>query len=107
MAPDGSATHAAMPAAQAPPAARSRFASGRLLAGALAIALVAAVGAWRWMAEPAIALTNRDSILVGGFANATGDAVFDETLSMALKVQLGQSPFLTSCRTTGSPRSCG
>ena len=41
-----------------------------------------------------MALTNKDSILVGGFANSTGDPVFDETLSVALKVQLGQSPFL-------------
>ncbi len=53
------------------------------------------VGGWRWIrTAPAIALTNKDSILVGGFGNTTGDAVFDETIAMALKVQLGQSPFL-------------
>ena len=67
--------------------------------------------AWAWpaprrwsLARPAlapiaagprrVALTNRDSILIGSFANSTGETVFDETLTMALKVQLGQSPFL-------------
>ena len=43
---------------------------------------------------PALALTNRDQILIGSFANSTSEPVFDETLSTALKVQLGQSPFL-------------
>ena len=45
-------------------------------------------------AAPALALTNRDQLLIGAFDNSTGETVFDETLSMALKVQLGQSPFL-------------
>jgi tetratricopeptide (TPR) repeat protein len=60
------------------------------------LVLVVLAGGWRWArsSQTAIALTNRDSILIGGFANSTDDPVFDETLSMALKVQLGQSPFL-------------
>ena len=61
-----------------------------------ALSLVALAGGWRLDARPrpALALTNRDSILIGSFANSTGDPEFDETLTMALKVQLGQSPFL-------------
>ena len=97
MAPDVSATREALPAAQAPAAARRRFGpigSARWVVAAVAILLVSGVGAWRWMGSRTIALSNRDSIVVAGFANATGDPVFDETLSMALKVQLGQSPFL-------------
>ena len=39
-------------------------------------------------------LTDRDSIVIGQFENTTSDPVFDETLSTALKVHLGQSPFL-------------
>ena len=39
-------------------------------------------------------LSDRDTILVARFDNATSDAVFDETLATALRVQLGQSPFL-------------
>ena len=38
--------------------------------------------------------TDRDTIVLGDFTNATGDPVFDGTLKQALSVQLGQSPFL-------------
>jgi tetratricopeptide (TPR) repeat protein/predicted Ser/Thr protein kinase len=65
------------------------------LGGAVA-ALVAIVLAGYWLAvgRRAAALTDRDSILIGQFTNTTGDSVFDETLITALKVHLGQSPFL-------------
>ena len=39
-------------------------------------------------------LTERDSILLADFVNATGDPVFDATLREALAAQLSQSPFL-------------
>jgi tetratricopeptide (TPR) repeat protein/predicted Ser/Thr protein kinase len=39
-------------------------------------------------------LTNRDSVLLADFQNATGEAVFDGALTQALAVQLDQSPFL-------------
>jgi eukaryotic-like serine/threonine-protein kinase len=39
-------------------------------------------------------LTAKDTIIVGDFANSTGDAVFDGTLKQALSIQLEQSPFL-------------
>ena len=39
-------------------------------------------------------LTQRDEVLLAGFDNKTGEAVFDATLSQVLAVQLGQSPFL-------------
>ena len=50
--------------------------------------------AYVWHARHTAALTDRDSIVIGAFENTTGNAVFDETLVTALKVQLGQSPFL-------------
>ena len=40
------------------------------------------------------ALTEKDSVLLADFVNATGDAVFDGTLKQALAVQLEQSPYL-------------
>jgi tetratricopeptide (TPR) repeat protein len=40
------------------------------------------------------ALTDKDTIVLADFANATGDEVFDDTLKQALAVDLGQSPFL-------------
>jgi tetratricopeptide (TPR) repeat protein len=39
-------------------------------------------------------LSERDLVLLVGFENHTGEAVFDATLAQALAVQLGQSPFL-------------
>jgi tetratricopeptide (TPR) repeat protein/predicted Ser/Thr protein kinase len=39
-------------------------------------------------------LTEKDTIVLGDFANSTGDTVFDDTLKQALSVALNQSPFL-------------
>ena len=41
------------------------------------------------------ALTEKDTIVLADFANATGDPVFDGTLRQGLSVQLEQSPFLS------------
>jgi eukaryotic-like serine/threonine-protein kinase len=40
-------------------------------------------------------LTDKDTIVLADFANATGDPVFDDTLRQGLAVQLEQSPFLS------------
>jgi len=39
-------------------------------------------------------LTEQDTVVIGDFANNTGDLVFDHTLKTALTVALTQSPFL-------------
>ena len=39
-------------------------------------------------------LTDKDTLVLGDFTNATGDTVFDDTLKQGLSVQLEQSPFL-------------
>jgi tetratricopeptide (TPR) repeat protein len=39
-------------------------------------------------------LTDKDTVLVADFVNATGDTVFDGTLKQGLVVQLEQSPYL-------------
>jgi eukaryotic-like serine/threonine-protein kinase len=44
--------------------------------------------------RPAPKLTEKDTIVVGDFANSTGDPVFDDALKQALSVSLRQSPFL-------------
>ena len=64
----------------------------RALAGVAVVAAISAVTVWM-LRRPA-ALTDRDSIVIGQFENTTNDPVFDETLATALKVHLGQSPFL-------------
>ena len=40
-------------------------------------------------------LTDKDTIVLADFTNATGDTVFDGTLRQGLSVQLEQSPFLS------------
>ncbi len=78
------------PRTRGPRQRRRRYA----LAAAAALAvLVAGVAGWRVLQRPP-PLTERDPILLAGFENQTGEEVFDDTLSQALAVQLGQSPFL-------------
>jgi eukaryotic-like serine/threonine-protein kinase len=56
----------------------------------LIAALLAGALIWRW--QQARRLTEKDNIVVGDFANSTGDAVFDGTLRQGLSVELEQSP---------------
>jgi eukaryotic-like serine/threonine-protein kinase len=43
-------------------------------------------------------LTAEDTVVVGDFANSTGDPIFDDTLKSALTLTLRQSPFLNILR---------
>ena len=56
--------------------------------------VIAGLTGWKRFTAGGTALTDRDTLLVGAFENSTSDSVFDHTLDTALKVQLGQSPFL-------------
>jgi len=61
-----------------------------------AVALAAGiVGGLFWRSRQAPHLTEKDTIVLGDFANSTGDAVFDGTLREGLSVELAQSPFLS------------
>jgi len=60
----------------------------------LAILVAAVVLVFYGNAHRAVALTDKDTVLIGDFSNNTGDAVFDDTLKTALSVSLRQSPFL-------------
>jgi len=61
--------------------------------GAVALALAAGL-AIVLRPQKAPALTEKDTILIADFANTTGEAIFDDTLTQALAVNLGQSPYL-------------
>ncbi len=71
--------------------------SGRLkILVPAAVLIVAALigGALYFRSHPAAPLTEKDTIVLAGFDNTTGDAVFDDALKQALAVDLEQSPFL-------------
>jgi DNA-binding winged helix-turn-helix (wHTH) protein/Flp pilus assembly protein TadD len=62
----------------------------------LAVVLITAAAGtifWRW--RQSHRLTEKDTIVLGDFANSTADPVFDGTLREGLSVQLQQSPFLS------------
>jgi len=63
--------------------------------GAAAALLAAGAIAGYFSVHRAPRLTSRDTIVLGEFANKTGDPVFDDTLRQGLAVQLEQSPYLS------------
>ena len=83
----------------APPAApaSTRWTGRRYVWAGLAAAAVVglAIAGRLYFTRSAHTLSEKDTILVGDFANSTGDTVFDDTLKQALSVGLGQSPFLS------------
>src|SRR6266436_6232789 len=78
----------------ASPAAPTR---NRKIVAAMAVVVLAAgiAGGLLWRGRQARRLTEKDTNVLGDFANSTGDAVFDGTLREGLSVQLNQSPFLS------------
>jgi serine/threonine protein kinase len=61
----------------------------------LLIALLVAGGLYYRSHQQSKRLTDKDTIVLGDFANSTGDPIFDDTLKTALNVSLRQSPFLS------------
>ncbi|MBP7147437.1 MAG: protein kinase [Acidobacteria bacterium] len=65
------------------------------LGAAAAVVLAAAVMLARHQSGHPPALTEKDTLVLAEFTNATGDPVFDQALRQGLAVQLQQSPFLS------------
>jgi tetratricopeptide (TPR) repeat protein/predicted Ser/Thr protein kinase len=70
------------------------------IAVALSLFLVAVAGALALLMfgvrdHRALALTEKDTLVLADFTNTTGDPVFDGTLRQGLAIQLEQSPFLS------------
>jgi eukaryotic-like serine/threonine-protein kinase len=61
---------------------------------AVVIVAAAVAGVLYWRSHQTPKLTTKDTIVVGDFANSTGDPIFNDTLKQALAVSLRQSPFL-------------
>jgi eukaryotic-like serine/threonine-protein kinase len=58
------------------------------------ILLIVAGGLWRLVSRHQAVLGAKDTVVLGDFANSTGDPMFDETLRQGLAIQLRQSPYL-------------
>jgi serine/threonine protein kinase/tetratricopeptide (TPR) repeat protein len=91
--PDSSGRGSAAPSSGASTAAGAGPSRVGGIAVALVVIVAAAVG-YFYTHRPAPKLTEKDTLVVGDFANSTGDPVFDDALKQALGVSLGQSPFL-------------
>jgi eukaryotic-like serine/threonine-protein kinase len=65
------------------------------IAGAAIVVIGLTIGGWLFFTRKAQALTDKDTIVLADFTNATRDPVFDGTLRQGLSVQLEQSPFLS------------
>jgi DNA-binding winged helix-turn-helix (wHTH) protein len=79
---------------KAPTSALKRFAAFSLIAFAAIAA--AALGVWQWQVRHvAPPLAARALVLIGDFANSTGDASFDRSLRTAAVIEFEQSPYLT------------
>ena len=88
-----SASAVVPPVGPAPPSQPSSRRWWRVGVPAAIIALGASY--YVWSANRTPAFTERDTVVVADFANATGDGVFDDALRQALLVQLQQTPFVT------------
>ena len=62
---------------------------------AAVMVLAVAAGLWRMLSHRRAVLGAKDTVVLGDFANSTGDAMFDETLRQGLAIQLRQSPYLS------------
>ena len=95
----GSMTGVAVPPLEmvgAPAGAKAPKTRARSLVGTAAglVLVTAAVTAYFYFRRAPM-MTEKDSIVISDFANATGDPVFDGTLRQGLAVQLAQTPFLS------------
>ena len=68
--------------------------AGRFLFLSALLAAILAGAGYFYSVHRAPKLTEKDTIVVGDFANTTGDPIFNDTLKQALGVSLRQSPFL-------------
>src|ERR1700723_32956 len=86
---------AATPEVALTSAAKSSRFRWATISGVTAVVVGLAVAGWLFFSHKTRALSEKDTIVLADFTNATGDAVFDGALRQGLSVQLEQSPFLS------------
>jgi hypothetical protein len=93
---DSESGHPAITGRSSAPTTPESTTRWRIIAPAVT-ALVLGLGIAMWLlhTQRVQALSATDTVVLAGFNNTTGDAVFDDTLRQGLEVQLEQSPFLS------------
>lgn len=61
---------------------------------AVTLCVLAVVGIFYWRAHSQPQLSDADTVVLAEFANKTGDSAFDDSLKLALNVELMQSPYV-------------
>ncbi len=90
----GSQMRVAPSTESSPDAQQPRSFRWKVVASALLLVAAIVAGGLYWRSRRPPILTEQDTVVLADFNNATGDAVFDDTLKQAISAQLGQSPFL-------------
>ena len=91
----GSRTTPTAPASRPETAvAGHKFSRSILIPAVLLVIVISIAGTVFWRSRQAPKLSEKDTVVLADFSNATGEPVFDDTLKQALRVQLEQSPFL-------------
>jgi eukaryotic-like serine/threonine-protein kinase len=67
---------------------------GKVILVAVALAGALVLAGWFWWSQTRARIPKRASVVVGDFANSTGDPLFDGSLRRAAIIQLAQSPYL-------------
>jgi eukaryotic-like serine/threonine-protein kinase len=89
----GRRTYGYSPMAAANPASQGKLWRAVVSAVVVCVALWV-FSEWYYRVQQAKKLTDKDTIVLADFTNATDDSVFDDTLRQGLTVALNQSPFL-------------
>jgi hypothetical protein len=66
-----------------------------LLSVGVILAVLLVVASMYWRSRKSLKLTDKDTIVLADFVNATGETVFDDALKQGVAIQLEQSPFLS------------
>jgi eukaryotic-like serine/threonine-protein kinase len=66
----------------------------RWFAAAALLAVIAAAFWWYWSYRSRVTLSATDTIVLAGVKNETSDPVFDDALDIALRYEMGQTPYL-------------
>jgi serine/threonine protein kinase len=81
--------------ARAKPAGQERRKRTGFVIALIAVLALSLAASWLWRGHRKHGLGPTDTLVVGDFANKTGDSIFDNTVRQGLLSQLNQSPYIS------------